>query len=141
MSDHIEGRVVRISRPAESVYMLFSDFSHFTKAIPADTIGKYELRFTEETIIGKAYGFELGMQIVERTPFSKVAYKQYGSMPIEFSLTVNIIDITPETCDFQLIMDAELPGIYRMMLGSKLQEVVDKLTDNIEAGLNMGFGL
>jgi len=141
MSDRIEGRTVQISRPAEAVYMLFSDFSHYTKIISTEAIGKYELKFTEETIVGKAYGFELGMQIAEKTPFSCVVYKQYGKTPIEFSLFVNIMAHTPGICDFQLIMDTELPGIYKMMLGGKLQAVVDKLTDSIEAGFNTGVGL
>jgi|GEM_PF-2181662 hypothetical protein len=140
MSDCVEGRIVRISRPAEAVYMVFSDFSHFTRFISADIMEKYELKIGEETVIGKAYGFELGMQIAERTPFSGIVYKQYGRMPIEFSLAVNITTLAPGTCDFQLILETELPGIYKMMLGNKLQEVVDKLTDNIEAGFNMGVG-
>ena len=141
MSDRIEGRIVRILRPAEAAYMLFSDFSYYTRILSAEVIEKYELKFTEETIVGKAYGFELGMQIAEKIPFSRVLYKQYGRMPIEFSLAVNITTLAPGTCDFQLIMETELPGIYKMMLGNKLQEIVDKLTDNIEAGFNMGMGL
>ena len=141
MSDRIEGRIVRILRPAEAAYMLFSDFSYYTRILSAEVIEKYELKFTEETIVGKAYGFELGMHIAEEIPFSHVLYKQYGRMPIEFSLAVNITTLAPGTCDFQLIMETELPGIYKMMLGNKLQEIVDKLTDNIEAGFNMGMGL
>ena len=121
--------------------MLFSDFSHFRGVISAEAIEKYELRFTEETVIGRAYGFELGVHITEKTPFSRVGYKQYGRMPIEFSLVANIVTIAPGTCDFQLILDTELPGIYKMMLGNKLQEVMDKLTDNIEIVFNMNVGL
>ena len=140
MSDRIEGRVKRISKPAESVYMIFADFSCFMKAIPADVIDKYELKFTSESITGRAYGFEMGIKIVERTPFSKVVYKQSEQTPVEFTLLTNITTLSPEMCNFQLIMETDLPPIYKMMLGNKLQEVVDKLTDNIEAAFNMGAG-
>ena len=141
MSDRIEGRVIRISRPAESVYMLFADLSSFAQAIPAEAADKYELKLTGESVTSKAYGFELGMRIAERTPFSKVVYRQSEQTPIEFLLSANLAALSPGSCDFQLIMDVEMPLMYKMMLGSKLQEVVDKLTDNIEAGFNMGAGL
>ena len=141
MSDRIEGRVIKISRPAESVYMLFADLSSFARAIPAEAVDKYELKLTGESVTGKAYGFELGMRVAERTPFSKVVYKQSEQTPIEFLLSANFVSLSPGSCDFQLVMDVELPLMYKMMLGGKLQEVVDKLTDNIEAGFNMGVGL
>jgi len=128
----IEGRTVRIARPSEVLYSVFSDLTNFTRNLPPEITSKADLQATPNNIIAKVQGFELGMEVTERRPFNKVRYSQYGSTPINFDLTVNLQEISTSTTQFQLTLETELSGMYKMMLGGKLQEVVDKITDQLE---------
>ena len=38
---------------------------------------------------------------------------------------------------FNIELEAELSGMFKMMLGGKLQEAVNQLTDRLEAALNL----
>ena len=134
-STHIEGRVVRIARPTEVLYSVFTDLTNFTKNIPVEMSGKADLTTTPDTLVARVQGMELGIKVSERTPFSRVRYEQYGKSPFPFSFTINLDSPDPSHTDFQLVMDTELSGMFKMMLGGKLQEVVDKVTDQIEMAL------
>lgn len=132
---HIEGRVVRIARPADFLYSLFTDLTNFTRNMPSDMMDKANLEATPDTLLAKVQGFEIGMKICERTPFNRIRYEQYGSSPIPFTFTVLLNDLGTGTSDFQLIMDYELSGMFKMMLDGKLQEIVDRVTDELERAM------
>lgn len=134
---HIEGRVVRISRPCDFLYHIFTDLSNFTKNLPPDIASKADISSTPDTLIAKVQGFEIGMKVSERTPFSTIRYSSLETSPLPFSFTIKLDNIAPGVTDFQLIMDSELSGMLKMMVGGKLQEVVDKVTDQIESAMNM----
>ncbi|HCT94515.1 MAG: hypothetical protein A2X19_06580 [Bacteroidetes bacterium GWE2_39_28] len=134
-STHIEGRVVRIARPVEVLFAVFTDLTNFTKNIPPEMAGKADLTTTPDTLVARAQGMELGVKIAERTPFSRIVYEQYGNSPFPFSFTINLDSPDPSHTDFQLVMDTELSGMFKMMLGGKLKEIVDRVTDQIEMAL------
>jgi carbon monoxide dehydrogenase subunit G len=132
-----EGRVIRIARPAEVLYSIFSDLTNFTDNVPPEMLGNAEVQSTPNTIVGKVQGFEVGLEIKNRKPFSKIEYSQYGATPIAFDLSINLETLSPGTTDLQIILETELSGMYKMMLGSKLQEVVDKITDQLEQAMGV----
>ena len=134
---HIEGRIVRIARPAAVLFSVFTDLTNFTQNLPEKMLSDTQIETTPDTLVAKVKGIEIGMHVTERTPFTQVKYEQYGASPIPFNFTINLESISTSTTDFQLIMDTELSGIYKMMLGTKLQEVVDKVTDQIETSMGI----
>ncbi len=128
----VEGRVVRINRPNQVVYSIFSDLTNFAANLPQEMIDKSEVRVTPNTLIGKVQGFELGIEVLQRTPFEKIEYKHYGNSPIEFNIDVNMTYVSASSCDFQFIVRANIPAMLKFMIVGKLQEAVDKITDQIE---------
>lgn len=132
---HIEGRVVSIARSAEVLFTVFSDLSNFTGNLPPDIADKAEISVTPDTLIAKVQGFELGMKVIERTPFERVRYQQYGATPIPFTVTVNLQQLSPTSTQFQLVLDTELSGMFKIMLGGKLKEIVEKITSELEKAM------
>ena len=132
---HIEGRVVTISRPAEVLFSVFADLTNFTANLPADIAGKAEVTVTPDTLVAKVQGFELGMQVTERTPFERVCYQQYGATPIPFTVTINLQQLTPLSTQFQLVLDTQLSGVFKIMLEGKLKEIVEKITSELEKSM------
>ena len=129
------GRTVKIQQPASQIFAIFSDLTNFTKSLPADIGKKADIHSTSDTLTGKVQGFEIGIKVAERVPFSLIRYEQYGKSPFPFNFIMNIESVSPTESLFNLELNAELSGMFKMMLGGKLQEAVDKITDELEKGM------
>ncbi len=129
------GRKVKVNQPAQAIYALFADLRHFAQNLPEDIKGKSDITFDADTLLAKVQGFELGIKVEERNPFTYVRYVQYGSTPVNFDFWVRIEALSDSSCELFLELDAQLGTMMKMMLGGKLQEAVDKLTDELEKRL------
>lgn len=103
--------------------------------MPKEQIDKAEVIATADSIRGKMQGFEIGIKIGEKIPFSVVKYESFGPSPIPFRIYVRIEDAGALQSLFNIEIEAELSGMFKMMLGGKLQEAVDQLTDRLEGAL------
>ena len=129
------GRQIKVSRPASELFAVFSDLTNFTRGLPQEQLVKADVVATSESIRGKLQGMEIGIKIGERIPFTLVKYESFGPSPVPFRIIVRIEDAGALKSLFSLELEAELSGMFKMMLGGKLQEAVDQLTDRLEGAL------
>lgn len=129
------GRQIKVSRPASELFAVFSDLTNFTRGLPQEQLVKADVVATSESIRGKLQGMEIGIKIGERIPFTLVKYESFGPSPVPFRIFVRIEDAGALQSLFSLELEAELSGMFKMMLGGKLQEAVDQLTDRLEGAL------
>ena len=134
-STNAVGRKIKVARPASLLFSVFSDLTNFTRSMPADALEKAKVVSTPDTIKGKVQGMDMGIKIAERIPFSLIRYDQLGTSPIPFRIYVRMESITESESTFQIEIEAELSGMFKMMLGGKMQEGVDKLTDELEKAM------
>jgi len=130
-STHATGKEIVINRPAVSVFGMFDDFTRFSGNIPSEyqaavTAQKDSIRITVK-------GFSLGVRVKERTPFSYVSLEGDELSPFPFLVSFHISPIGLDSTLFHIEVDAELNMMLKMMIGSKLQSALDKLTEQIEA--------
>ncbi len=130
----VQGKKVVVKQPANVLFAFFSDLTNLVKNIPEDIKNQSELSATSDALVAKVKGFQIGLKVAERIPYKSVKYIQNGNSPFPFSILVNMSSIGEAETDFQLEMEAELPMMIKMMIGGKLQEFVDKITDEIERG-------
>ncbi|MCK9305856.1 MAG: hypothetical protein PHP30_06905 [Bacteroidales bacterium] len=133
----VKGRRVRTGKSDIQIYGIFSDLNNFTTGLPDDITSKAEISSTQNTLNVKVQGFDLGLSVKERVPYSLISMgEQNGSL---FPFCFNIrIDSCGESCsEFEFEMEAELPGLFKSLIGSKLQEFIDKLTDTVEKSLSV----
>ncbi|MEN6619372.1 MAG: hypothetical protein ABFC28_07750 [Rikenellaceae bacterium] len=135
-STQVNGRKVVVKHPASVLFSLFSDLNNFTRNLPSDFQNKTDIKSTSDTLLANVNGFEIGLKVEEQTPFSSIKYVQYGKSPISFTFWLFLNSINDEETEFHLELDAELSGIYKMMLGGKLQEMIDKVTEELEKSLS-----
>ena len=128
----IKGRRVVVKYPARALFELFSDLTNFTKNLPQDMLKGSEVTATRDTLIAKVQGFEIGLVVAERVEFSLVRYDQYGKNIFPFTFYVRLDSKSEAETEFMIEMDTELSGMFKTMVGGKLQELVDKVTDQIE---------
>ena len=129
------GKQVIVNQPAERIFSAFTDLSNFVKNLPDEHRDK--VRADTDTIVVQAQGFELGVQIVERTPFTTLRFEQYGAQILfPFTFWVHIGEVQAGGSTMQLELHAELNMMMKMMLGPKLQDGIDKLTDQFAAAFS-----
>lgn len=128
----IKGRRVVVKYPASALFELFSDLTNFTKNLPQDMLKGSEVTSTRDTLVAKVQGFEIGLVVAERVEFSLIRYDQYGKNLFPYTFFVRLDSKSESETEFMIEMDTELSGMFKTMVGGKLQELVDKVTDQIE---------
>jgi len=128
----IKGRRVVVKYPAPALFELFSDLTNFTKNLPQDMLMGSEVTSTRDTLIAKVQGFEIGLIVAERVEYSLVRYDQYGKNIFPYTFFVRLDSKSEAETEFMIEMDTELSGMFKTMVGGKLQDLVDKVTDQIE---------
>lgn len=129
----VKGKTITVDRPAHILYPAFTDMRNFVRNLPEDK--REGIEATEDTIEGTVQGFRLGVQVAERNPFSSVVYREYGQSPFPFRITVCFEAEEAAKTRLHIEIEAELPFMIKMMLGSKLEEMVNKMTDQLELAL------
>ena len=135
-STNIKGRKILVKQLAEVLFAMFSDLSNFSKSVPADVLKGNELIATQDTVVTKVQGFEIGLKVAERVPFSLIKYEQYGNSPFPFVFFITFDERCTGETELMIELETELSGMLKMMLGGKLKELVDKVTNELELNLN-----
>ncbi|MCK9625619.1 MAG: SRPBCC family protein [Bacteroidales bacterium] len=127
MVEEVRGKTIVLDKPPQVIYSAFSDMRNILANIPEDK--RDSVKFDSDTILTKIQGFEIGLRVRERIPFSKINFEQYGNSPFPFSVTLHISSTDDGKTNFYIELRAELNSFMKMMIGGKLQELVDKITE------------
>ena len=118
-----------VSRQPFELYMSFVDMRNFANMLPEDKRQGVKADF--DTISVTVQGFNIGVKVVERVPYSRIEFADDGA-PFQFNVTLHF-DATPHPgqTDFYIEVGAELNLMMKMMLGSKIQGALDKMVDSL----------
>lgn len=125
----IKGKAVTISVPAHALYTAFADMRHFVERLPEDK--KQGIDVTADTIEGNVQGLRMGAAISERIPFSCIKIKEHGQTPFHFEVSLCFDAVDALKTVFHMEVKAELPFMIKMLIGSKLQDTIDKITEQL----------
>lgn len=118
-----------VNKAPYELYMAVTDLRNILQMIPSDKREGVTADF--DSIHAKVQGFDIGVRIVERTPYSRIVLKDDGA---PFSFTVNInFDSAPVSTQtvFSLDVDADLNFMMKTLLGSKIKDALDKVVDGL----------
>lgn len=130
----VDGKKVLLPQSPAMIFPVFSDMRNFYANLPEDK--KKDITATADTISGKVQGMELGVSVAERVPFSYIKLTDYGSSPFHFSVWLNFQPADNGGTVFNIHFEAELSMLIKMMIGNKLQEAIDKFTEQLESVMN-----
>lgn len=125
----VKGKTVSINMPSHMLYSVFSDMRNFLQNLPEDK--KEGITVTEDSIEGEVKGIRMGAQVSERRPFSFIQFKDYGKTPFSFEVELYLEATGIQTTDFHMELRADLPFMIKMMIGNRLQEVINTMTDQL----------
>ena len=131
MAVEIKSKRGIVSKAPYELYMAFVDMRNLVQFLPEDK--KEGVTADFDSIHAEVQGFNIGVKVTDRTPYSRIEYADDGA-PFHFSLKM-LFDpaADPYKTDFQIILDADLNFMMKTILGSKLKEGLDKVVDGLVA--------
>ena len=131
MAVEINSKRAVVSKAPYELYMTFVDMRNFVQFLPEDK--KEGVTADYDTIHAQVQGFNIGVKVVERVPYSRIEYVDDGA-PFQFRLKLHFDPATdPYKTDFQIVVDAELNFMMKTLLGGKIKEALDKIVDALVA--------
>ena len=127
-------RQQQIRRPAQQIYTVVSRFDNLTPAV-ADKVEEWQA--TEDTCSFKAKGFTVKLRMAEKEePKLIKIVGDDGGVPMDFAFWLQLKEVAPDDTRMRLVLHIELNMMMRMMVGSKLQEAVDKISEAVAQSFN-----
>lgn len=124
----------QILRPAEQIYALISRFDNLTPAV-ADKVEEWQA--TEDTCSFKAKGFTVKLRMTERVKPKHVKIEgDEGGVPIDFAFWIQLHKVSETDTRLRLVLEVELNMMMKMMIGGKLQGVLDQIAEGIAKAMN-----
>ena len=131
MAVEIKSKRAVVSKAPYELYMLFVDMRNFVQMLPEDNKEGVEADY--DSLHASVQGFNIGVKVNDRVPYSKVVYEDDGA-PFKFTMALHFDPATdPYKTDFQIVLNADLNFMMKTLLGSKLQEGLDKIVDGLVA--------
>lgn len=120
-----------VSKAPYELYMAFVDMRNFTRFLPEDK--KADVTADYDSIHAVVQGFNIGVRVKERVPYSRLEFMDDGA-PFKFFLTLRFNPSSdPYKTDFEIVVDAELNFMMKTLLGGKIKEALDKVVDSLVA--------
>lgn len=131
MSAHYTSKHGDVSKCPEELYMVFSDLSNFARMVPPGVQADVQADFNN--LSATVQGMTIAVRVDDRQPYRLIRIGSAQS-PLEFVAVLHFEpSMVPGHTDFFIDLDANLNFMLKAMLGSKLQEAIDKLVDGLVA--------
>ncbi len=127
---NIESKHGIVSRQPYELYMSFTDLQNFQRMLPEDKKGMVTADF--DTLTATVQGFNVGVKVHERVPYSRIELVDYGA-PFAFHVVLHFEPAKedPYKTDFWISVEADLNLMMKMMLSGKVKEALDKVVDGL----------
>ena len=124
-----ESKQHQIPLPVEQIYALVSRFDTLTPAL-ADKVEEWSA--DQDSCSFKAKGFTVKLRIEERVENKHIKIVgEKGAVPVDFSFWCQLHSAAECDTRFRLVLHAELNMMFKMMIGSKLQEGLEQIAQGI----------
>lgn len=132
MAVEIQSKKGIVSKAPHELYMLFVDMRNFVNFLPEEK--KQGVTADYDSIHAEVQGFNIGVKVVERVPYSRVVFQDDGApFTFEVAMFFNPAPANPYKTEFQIILEAELNFMMKTILGGKLKDALDKVVDSLVA--------
>lgn len=118
-----------VSKSQQELYMSFVDMRNFTQMLPEDK--KSFVTADYDTLTAMVQNFKISVRVSGRVPYSLIQLQDVEA-PFHFGVSLHF-DEAPEAgkTDFSIEAEADLNFMMKMMLGSKIEEALDKIVDGL----------
>lgn len=132
MRTEIKSKHAVVSRAPHILYMMFADMRNFVQFLPPER--QKDVTADYDYIKATVQGFNIGVRVSDRRPYAMIGFVDDGA-PFSFSVQMFFDPVHGENekTDFHIEISADLNLMMKMMLGSKLQQAVDRMVEGLAA--------
>lgn len=129
-----ESKQQQINHPASLIFPIISRMDFLTPAMQ-DKVEEWQA--TPDTCSFKVKGFKVSLRIADKVENKHVKIvADEGSLPIDFTFWIQLHEVSSLDTRVRMVLHAELNMMMKMMIGSKLQEGLDKAVEGLAVALN-----
>jgi hypothetical protein len=131
---HLESPKITLEKSAQEVYEFLAQLSNFESLMPENT-DKFEL-INENRFLFSLKGMpEIVLEKKTQTPYSQLILGA-ASEKLPFSLKAELITLSEESTEVQLIFDGEFNAMMTMMVKGPLTKFLDSLIQQLQLNLS-----
>jgi len=136
-----ESEVKTIFSNIEKVFNQLSDLTNLESLLDGNKSGVKDklkdLQFDADSFNFSIETFgKIGFRIIERKPFEIVKF-QSEYFPVKMNAWIRLNETAENETNMKLSIEADIPLMIKVMVDSKLKEMVNLLADTISSALNM----
>lgn len=129
--ERFESRIGTLSSSAQEVFNFISDLRNFERFIPQERISDWKADKDSCSFSVPSLG-SVELRVVEKEPFTKVIYSGKALSDNKFDIYFRIFaNETPAKAD--LIFEAELNPLVKMMISESIQKLLDTVINEMES--------
>lgn len=132
MSDtKYESKIVSSTSSATQIYNVLSNLKNIERVkdlIPKDKIQEMEISEDQIRIKVDGLGQKLTIAIIERVENDMIKFGLEG-IPMQANLWIQLKEIADSDTRIKLTLKADIPMMFKMMIGNKLQQGLDQAAD------------
>ena len=131
---YLESPKITLEKSAQEVYEFLAQLSNFESLMPQNT-DKFEL-INENRFLFSLKGMpEIVLEKKTQTPYSQLILGA-ASEKLPFSLKAELITLSEESTEVQLIFDGEFNAMMAMMVKGPLTKFLDSLIQQLQLNLS-----
>lgn len=126
-----ESKITSASCSASQVFRVLSNMRNLERVrdlIPKDKIQEMEIGDDYVRIKVDGLGQKLKIKIVDTIENDTVKFGMEG-IPMEANFWIQMKEVTPVDTRLKLTLKADIPMMFKLMIGKKLQEGMDQAAD------------
>lgn len=127
-----KSKTVIVNAAPMALFNRFTDLEGLVAAVPEEQ--KKDITAEGDTLRVSYGGFTIAVKIIDKTPFSRIRIADLEA-PFHFTVTINL---NPGELPLQTALDidlsAELNFMMKTLIGSRIQEFLDKAVTAIATG-------
>ena len=126
-----ESKVTSAPCPAEQIYRVLSNMENLERVrefIPQDKIQEMEIEPDRVRLKVDGLGQKITIAIVDRKENDTIKFGAEG-IPMDANFWIQLKELSPVDTRIKLTVKADIPMMFRMMIGKKLHEGLDQAAD------------
>ena len=126
---NLESQKNTVQKSQEYIFKELCQVKNFEKLMP-DTIAKFEVLDENAFIFGLKGMPEIKLKMKEKNANSQVILGA-ASDKLPFTLTANIVEVSNESSEIQLLFDGEFNAMMAMMIKGPITKFIETLGENM----------
>ena len=126
---NLESQKITVQKSQEYIFNELCQVKNFEKLMP-DTIAKFEVLDENAFIFGLKGMPEIKLKMKEKNANSQVIMGA-ASDKLPFTLTANIVEVSGESSEIQLLFDGEFNAMMAMMIKGPISKFIETLGENM----------